>query len=151
MDNFLQIVHRWEWMNHISLQEEISLNELYLLESQFITDQVKAFIWNKTPKLALEQNLNPEGRQLWIYLELLSLREGLCSEHLSLTHGNLVKYPSGVSDFQQLCTDYHLNVVSLCPDELSSSHCCNGMSLSFSLLPSGWHRYRNVCQWSKES
>lgn len=51
-------------MNHISLQEAISLNEFYLMESHCISDWVKPFHRNGTLKLALEQNLNPQGRQL---------------------------------------------------------------------------------------
>lgn len=65
-------------MNHISLQEAISLNGFYLMEPQCISDWVKTFNWSKILKLALEQNPNPEGKQLWIYLELSTFQELLC-------------------------------------------------------------------------
>jgi hypothetical protein len=46
--------------NQVSFQEAISLNEFYLLVFQFII-WAKAFIWTKTLKLVLGQNLPPWG------------------------------------------------------------------------------------------
>lgn len=60
------------------------------MESHCISDSVKAFHWNGTLKVALEQNLNPEGRQLWIYLDLSTFWELLCYKHLPFGHNTVL-------------------------------------------------------------
>ena len=68
-------------MNGISLQEAISLNEFYLLESQFITEE--AFIWNKILEQALEQKLILKGDSCE-YIWTFSLSRRTCVLNISL-------------------------------------------------------------------